>query len=657
MITISNPISYIQNRITSVSGGRRTCPVGRIPVESMVFFREEELVRNPGLFAAAIVTALLLSACPSVLDPDDPGDEGVETSLIIQETADLAQGNGFVSTTGQLRTDKTGYTGPGFISYLGAASNIVYSVNAESEGAYAFSFRYSFGGTETNLRDAYIVVNGARVQVDGDAILELPFTGDWASWAESAVVAIRLAAGDNNIRIQPAAGTTRTITLSSGGSATGTVTGLPNIDYMKITGAGPSAGTNSTVFYTLSAGVKTEGTGLISISPKQDFYLGGTTIVCTANPEPGYQFESWTGTIPSTLAAYSIRIEKDMSLSARFLPVGTVQQSGLVGFASVQDDLATPYILTGGYGGAEITVSTLAGLTDALTSPDPLIVRVSGLITTAGDASASIEVASNKTLLSDPAEQGHLKNIELKLSGENYIVRDLIFSEVIAADVLGGAGNDCLQLNGARHAWIDHCELYSLLGPAPIDVDGDGDIDSEDAKDYFDGLLDIKNGASFITLSNNYFHGHWKAILVGSGDDIANQATDGQTRLTMCGNYFKDVNSRMPLIRYGKAHVFNNCCVGDSITIDSTVNARCSSEVKVEGNSFENCRNTVGFFYDTSGYPSGTWNLVDNTFVNVSAGVPASTGNWSPAYAYTAAASDGISLSVPPAAGVDVISP
>jgi pectate lyase len=623
----------------------------------MVFFREEELVRNPGLFAAAIVTALLLSACPSVSDPDDADDQLVETTLVIQETADLAQGGGFVSTTGQFRTDKTGYTGPGFISYLGAASNIVYSVRAEAAGPYKLSFRYSFGGAETNLRDAYIVVNGARVQADDDAILELPYTGDWASWADSAVVTVLLIAGDNNIRIQPAAGTTRTIALSSGGSATGTVTGLPNMDYMKITGAGPSAGTNSTVFYTLSAGVKTEGTGTIVISPEQDFYLGGTTIVLAANPGTGYQFESWTGTIPSTLAAYSFQIRKDMSLSARFLPVGTVQQSGLVGFASVQDDLATPYILTGGYGGAELTVSTLADLTDALTSADPMIVRVSGLITTADDASVSMDVASNKTLLSDPAVQGHLKNIELKLSGENYIIRDLIFSEVIAADVIGGAGNDCIQLNGARHAWIDHCELYSSLGPSPIDVDGDGDIDSEDAKDYYDGLLDIKNGASFITLSNNYFHDHWKAILAGSGDDITNQAADGRIRLTMCGNYLKDVNSRMPLIRYGKAHVFNNCFVGDSITIDSTVNARCSSEVKVEGNHFENCKNTVGFFYDTSGYPAGTWNLVDNTFVNVTAGAPASTGNWSPAYAYTAAASSGISLSVPAAAGVDVISP
>jgi pectate lyase len=619
-------------------------------------------VRKVGRLAFSLAVAaltLFLFSCSAATAPDPV----VETALTIQETSGLTMGGGFVSTTGSFSNSKSGYQGPGYIGSLGSAdSNIVYSVRAASAVTCKLYFRYAFAGYEDYLRDAYIVVNGARVAVDDDEVLEFAYTGNWATWADSATVSVSLVAGDNNIRIQPAAGRTRVITptselISTAVSADGTISasvhGLPNIDYMRIVGAGISTGSNSTVFYTLSASAKDLSTGSVSLSPKQDFYLAGTQVSLTATPAAGYDFESWTGTVPSASSSYTFTIDRDMSLAARFLPAGTKQQDGLVGFGAVQDDQNTPYVLTGGLGAAaETTVTTLGELEAALTSTAPMIVRVSGLIYTGSNVSVSVNVASNKTILSDPANQGHLKNIELKFAGENYIVRNLILSEVIAADIYKGTGNDCLQLNGARHVWIDHCELYSSLTVSDANYSGE-------AKDYYDGLLDIKNGASFITVSYCYFHDHWKAILVGSGDD---DTTVADTRLTMHHNFFEYVQTRTPLIRYGKAHIYNNYYLGSDDPalkeglIDSTVNSRCGAEVLVEKNYFENCKDTVGCFYEVTTY--GTWNLLDNGFVNVT-NLPAGDHvcSWIPAYAYEAEVSGGIFESVPIAAGVGRIAP
>ena len=63
-----------------------------------------------------------------------------------------------------------------------------------------------------------------------------------------------------------------------------------------------------------------------------------------------------------------------------------------------------------------------------------------------------------------------------------------------------GVANDAIEITGgAKNIWIDHCELYA---------------DLTHGKDYYDGLLDIKNEASFITVSNCNVHDHFKVSLV-----------------------------------------------------------------------------------------------------------------------------------------------
>ncbi|KAI0444210.1 hypothetical protein F4803DRAFT_274782 [Xylaria telfairii] len=50
-----------------------------------------------------------------------------------------------------------------------------------------------------------------------------------------------------------------------------------------------------------------------------------------------------------------------------------------------------------------------------------------------------------------------------------------------------------------------------------------------------DGLIDVSHGADWITISNTYFHDHWKASLVGHSD--SNSAEDkGHLTVTYANN-------------------------------------------------------------------------------------------------------------------------
>ena len=220
----------------------------------------------------------------------------------------------------------------------------------------------------------------------------------------------------------------------------------------------------------------------------------------------------------------------------------------------------------------------------------------------------------------------------MRVEGNNVIIRNLILGEVIAYDTLSdyaGSGNDALSLNGARHVWVDHCELRS--NTTPLDINGNvvsNPNDSDFAKDWYDGLLDIKNGGTWITISNCYFHDHYKAVLCGSGDDGPDTNSDGYSdsdmRVTFNGNYFKNVNARMPLFRYGKAHIYGSYFDAGTFSGGaSCINCRAGSELYIEENNFIGIKSdsyTIGFYYADSskkyGNTSGTWVSKNNNGVS-----------------------------------------
>ena len=297
---------------------------------------------------------------------------------------------------------------------------------------------------------------------------------------------------------------------------------------------------------------------------------------------------------------------------------------------------------------------------ELLGSDNPKIITIKGTISTENESnpllSVKLNVGSNSTIYGDTTEQGRLRNIEFSVEGENVIIRNMMFGEVISWDGYTKSGaDDALSLNGATHVWVDHCEFQSHLEPQ--DLTGkkitSGDYFSNEEKwekDFYDGLLDIKNGSSWITVSNCYFHDHWKAVLCASGDEkpdtnLTTGATDQDMRVTFAGNYFKNINARMPLFRYGKGHIYNTYFdAGTQTDTASCINVRAGSELYIEGNNFANFSKItgdsvrkgtylIGFYFaeETQKYGniSGKWKAVNNSSDN------GGDSSYKPPYSYT----------------------
>ncbi|KAG4444161.1 hypothetical protein IFR05_000390 [Cadophora sp. M221] len=193
--------------------------------------------------------------------------------------------------------------------------------------------------------------------------------------------------------------------------------------------------------------------------------------------------------------------------------------------------------------------------TAAVSSDSAKVVIVSGTIS---QSASQVKVGSNTSIIG--------KNSGAKLVGfglivkskKNVIIRNLTIQKVLADN------GDAIGVQISTNVWIDHC-----------DVSSDRDHD----KDYYDGLIDLTHAADYVTISNSYIHDHWKASLVGHSDK--NKAEDtGHLRVTYNNNYWSNINSRTPSLRFGTGHIYNsyflNCADG--------INTRLGAQVLVQSN-------------------------------------------------------------------------
>lgn len=498
-------------------------------------------------------------------------------------------------------TSITGYTGTGFADPdSGEGTAISWSVNADSDGARSLVWRYAFGGAPENTRDARLLVNGVEVAEN----VVFPYTTTWDAWQETPPLELEFAEGPHFIQL-----------IALGPS------GLGNVDYLLIQGEGITPAAPS---FSLSVTANDPDAGSVTVEPELDFYPEGTEVTVTAEAEPGYFFQSYTGDVTSASAEHTFMIEQNTRIIARFLPDGAEQDPDLVGYATVQDDEGTPYLVTGGSLGEEVTATTLEELTSYLESPEPLVVSFSGLF----EGVDAIHIASDKTLLGI-GDSAHLRGIELAIESQrNVIIKNVAVSHVVAEG--SGTSNDAIVISDSKNVWVDHCELFS---------------DFANGRDYYDGLLEIKNGAAFITVSYTELHDHYKVSLISSGDE---QVGDSVIRATYHHNYFHDTVSRLPSIRFGKAHLFNNYYLNNNG--GSGVNSRMGAVVKVESCYFENTDDPIGWF---EGPQTGSWDVLDNVFVSCVGSQPTtSTGMLPIPYEYAVDAAADVPAIVTASAGV-----
>lgn len=636
-----------------------------------------------GFAAFALFFGTVLTGCSSD-SSSGSSDEGTDvretttdsngiTTLNIQENASA----GFVSTTGQVKKEFGGYSWNGYIDGVTNGGNIVYIVNAETDLADA-KIALHYLATEVNrVRGAWVTVNGTLLNesspfamtTDKKVKKESATSSDWKNtdYLEN----VSLKKGSNTIIVTGAAEGTYTavdgasITIDSGNSGC-----LNYVDYLTVVGKGISAGNKSAVksYYTLSYSSENTAGGTVTSETSNGSVEEGTSVTLTAAANAGWKFECWTD--GTTENPYTFSVSSNKYVMAHFVPENYTVSSTLIGYASVTSDSAAKYTITGGAGASAsnvVTISSYNELTstyaDLISGDEPAIITISGTISTASNTdplmSVNVNVGSNKTIYGDTTNQGRLRNIELNIEGENVIVRNLMLGEVIGWDFKGhkSGANDAMCLNGATHVWIDHCEFQSHLEPQ--DLDGNAitsssiyySTDKDWAKDFYDGLLDIKNGSTWITISNCYFHDHWKAVLCASGDEGPDTnkttgATDEDMRITFYGNYWKNISARQPLFRWGKAHVANNYFETETSesrlyssggNVNTTaINCRGGSEVYIDNNTFKNIKTPIGFYNDTSTARTGSWTNIDNAFESCTNQVESSSTSYKPPYAWTA---------------------
>jgi len=248
---------------------------------------------------------------------------------------------------------------------------------------------------------------------------------------------------------------------------------------------------------------------------------------------------------------------------------------------------------SGGSGGRTVTVSTGDQLQRAIDSASgATTIVVQGKITDANTSGAQIVLDGKRDIsIIGAASGGEFDGIGIQITGgsSNIIVQNLKIHHVRSGykDAIG------IQ-DGSRNIWIDNNELYSTLATS---------------QDTYDGLLDIKRGAEYITVSDNYFHDHHKTSLVGYSDSDV-----GARYVTYSHNIFENIGSRAPSVRFGYTHIYENYYKDVSV---SAINLRMGAVGLVENNNFVNVHNPVVSLDSTS---VGFWDMRGNTFQNVTWG-------------------------------------
>ncbi|KAH7320752.1 pectin lyase fold/virulence factor [Stachybotrys elegans] len=256
---------------------------------------------------------------------------------------------------------------------------------------------------------------------------------------------------------------------------------------------------------------------------------------------------------------------------------------------------------TGGGSGSGTTVTSCSQLSSALKNGG--VINVSGTLSGCG----ILSVPSDTTLMGVGANSGLVNGGFRLKKADNVIIRNLNLKNP-------PEGKDLIDIEASTHVWVDHCDLSA-----------DGIVGD---KDRYDGLLDAKRAADFITVSYTKFHDHWKASLIGHSDSNGSQDS-GHLRVTYHHNHWSNINSRAPSVRFGTAHIFSSCY--ENVPA-SGVNSRMGAQVLVEQTSFSGVRRAIvtNLDSDEAGFAVERDNVFSNSDIDIT-----QAGSFSPPYEYS----------------------
>ncbi|MEC5397973.1 pectate lyase family protein [Uliginosibacterium sp. H1] len=131
----------------------------------------------------------------------------------------------------------------------------------------------------------------------------------------------------------------------------------------------------------------------------------------------------------------------------------------------------------------------------------------------------------------------------------------------------GGRWNtefDMVAIHNSKNVWVDHCTFddggrddwkYPSVFEAP-----------HRGVDYLvvrhDGAVDVTGTSDFVTISSNVFENHDKTNLLGSSNTATAANGWGALSITVANNWYENAGQRLPRVRFGKVHVYNNFFFG-----------------------------------------------------------------------------------------------
>ncbi len=202
-------------------------------------------------------------------------------------------------------------------------------------------------------------------------------------------------------------------------------------------------------------------------------------------------------------------------------------------------DSGTNWNITGGAGGITIVATNKTSFTDAVTATGPRVVIVQGTIPDIGD---SVIVKSDKTIQGDCTVGGTVTG-QMTISG----ISNLIVSNLTMVGN-NGVSTHCMEIvSNAKHVFVTHCDLSQAS----------------------DECLSVTKGADYVTVSWCKFHyansgSHQFGHLIGSADPYPSDV--GKLNVTFHHNWYSThIMERMPRVRYGHVHIYNNyyACTGN----------------------------------------------------------------------------------------------
>jgi pectate lyase len=267
---------------------------------------------------------------------------------------------------------------------------------------------------------------------------------------------------------------------------------------------------------------------------------------------------------------------------------------------------------TGGAGGTTVTASTGAQINAALCArasvSTPIIIRVNGTINHGNTTKASgscdttateiqFKGVSNVTLIG-VGSSGILDQIGVHLRGSsNIIIRNLWIRNVKKSGSPISNGGDAIGMESTvNNIWVDHNTLEASGGES----------------DGYDSLLDMKAGVTNVTVSYNHYRNSSRGGLIGSSDDDA-----ANTNITFHHNWYENIQQRVPLLRHGLVHSYNNYFsnLSNSDMIHG-INSRMGGRILVEGNYFKNSNNPLIASDDSP--EAGCWQTRSNFLDSIS---------------------------------------